>query len=122
MRRQLSIVSIAVLAVLLLIGISKADIITPDRTAGLAGPNDRLLITPRHSVQFRRLFNIASEETDTFESQMARNGWNIMNPSNRAFYNVRKIIQRQELMRMQDDINAKVFEARRQSDAIDRSA
>ncbi|HTL71061.1 MAG TPA: hypothetical protein VL404_07205 [Candidatus Eisenbacteria bacterium] len=41
---------------------------------------------------------------------MAQAGWDVRTPVNRAFYNVKGILQREELRKMEDTINVRARE------------
>jgi len=63
-----------------------------------------------------------SKSQDTFEQGMAAAGWDIHNPCNLVFYNVRQIIARNEIVSLQNEINKKIALQVRISRAVDRSA
>ena len=93
MIQRLSLISMALVSALLLIksfgvGISFAE----GSVSSSAVTNVRLLNTPIVSP-------VAGN--DSFEAQMRRAGWDTANPQNLQFHNVKMIIQRQELLRLE---------------------
>lgn len=76
-----------------------------------AGSNNKLL-TPF----------ILSKKQSAFEQGMVEAGWDTHRPQNLAFYNVRQIISRNDIMDLQDRIDKKIASAYHSSRAVDSSA
>ena len=122
MKRLLSITSIALLLALSSSGVLKAEISAPDRALETAATKNKLLNTPSPSFRQRRQITVPREHGETFEQQMDNAGWNVSKPATRYFYNARKVIAQQQLMRVEDEINQKFYEANRTSRSLDSSA
>ena len=65
---------------------------------------------------------VVSKRQNAFEQGMAESGWDIHKPQNLAFYNVRQIIARNEIMNLQDEMDKKIASQYRTSRAVDSSA
>ena len=122
MKSRISITSMVLLLALFNTGALNAQIVAPDRALGAVATNDNLLITPIHSAPVKRQITVPREPDDSFEDRMASNGWDVSQTSNRHFENFRKVVSRQQLLRVEDEINAKYFQSRRNSRAIEASA
>ena len=121
--RILSIVLMALVSVLFVLNRSQAEVsFPPDRTPVKVEANNNLLISrmPAAESKFGNHRQL-SQEAQTFEEQMAEAGWDVSNPNNLLFYNVRQIIKRESLASLEDEINNKVFQARRGSKIVARS-
>lgn len=59
---------------------------------------------------------------NAFEQGMAEAGWDIHKPANLAFYNVRQIIARNDILSLQNEIDKKITSEVHASRAVDSSA
>ena len=83
----------------------------PDGALPQTKPIDKLLIPV-----------IVSQRQNVFEQGMAEAGWDIHKPYNLAFYNVRQIIARNDIMSLENQIDKKISSEVRASRALDSSA
>ena len=83
----------------------------PDGALLQAKPIDKLLIPV-----------IVSQRQNAFEQGMAEAGWDIRKPQNLAFYNVRQIIARNDILSLQNEIDKRIASQIRSSRALDASA
>ena len=74
-------------------------------------PNDKLLLPV-----------INTQQQKDFEQGMAEAGWDIHNPQNLVFYNVRHIIQKNDIMSLQNKITQKIAWESRAARIVDSSA
>ena len=120
--KRLSIFLIALFSALSVTGFAAEIVSPPDRAFGSNPTNDNLLFSSSASKP-RRTVTVPRESFDeSFSRRMARNGWSLKERSNRSWENFRKVVAREELQDVQDEINAKFFESRRAKRSVEASA
>src|SRR3954462_264571 len=113
--KRISIFLMALFSALCVTG-SAAEIVgAPDRAPLVKATNDNLLISSSASKSRIKITVPRDSYEESFSRRMARNGWTLSDRSNRNWENFRKIVSRDELQNVQDEINAKFFESRRSS-------
>ena len=65
---------------------------------------------------------IVTKQQNDFERGMTEAGWDIRKPYNLAFYNVRQIIARNDILSLQNEIDKRIASAIHTSRALDSSA
>ena len=65
---------------------------------------------------------VITKQQTAFEQGMADAGWDINKPHNLAFYNVRQIIARNDIMSLQDQMDKKISAVYHSSRSVDSSA
>ncbi len=109
---------IALLPALVLIDNLKAEVNPfPDRAFIQAESKNKLLIRSIRSVSSRPF-----SDGQSFEERMAEAGWNVANPANLAFRNVKAVIGRQDLLDLETRLNSRISEAYRTRKSIESSA
>ena len=121
MRRHLAAFFIALTVTLSFSSALNAEIIAPDRVFSLPSSNDKLLITPKHTVVTYSPDRF-SDGSESFEEGMRSNGWSASSSADQAFYNVRNIISRQNLLSVEQEINSKFYQSHRAKESVGGSA
>ena len=112
MIRKLAVLTVFSVSALFLATIICADQAgLPDRVPPQVKSIDKLLILP-----------IVTNRQNAFEQGMTEAGWDIHKPYNLAFYNVRQIIARNDILSLQNEIDKKIASGIRSSRALDSSA
>ena len=112
MIRKLTVLTVFSVSVLFCAAFISADqTVAPNGALPQVRANDKLLFP-----------GVITQQQKDFERGMAEAGWDIHKPQNLLFYNVRHIIQKNDIMSLQSEIDQKIAWARRASRIMDSSA
>lgn len=120
--KRVSILSMAFLSALSFSAFAADVMSATDGAFFPKATKDNLLITSKPSKPRRQVTVPREDFSGSFSDGMARNGWHTRDAGNGYFENFRKVMAREELQNVQDEINAKFYESRRYRRSAEASA